>query len=242
MVAAFLMEIVDSSLGMMYGTILSPVLIGYGFESMIVVPAILLSQALGGITGTISHHKYGNADFNGLTKDMKVVLTIVIPGLLAIAIGSIVVLQISKSLLNTYIGILVIIMSILCLVPYRYKFSWSKNMAIGMVASFNKMLTGGGFGPVTSTGKILAGLDPRASVATTTFAEVGICLASFVIYVALFGVKDPLFIVSLCIGAIVGGIIGPYISSIINHDKLRVGIGALGIVSGIWILTKTFIL
>lgn len=33
-IMAFIMEIIDSSLGMMYDTLLSQVLIGYGFERM----------------------------------------------------------------------------------------------------------------------------------------------------------------------------------------------------------------
>jgi len=49
LVAAFLCEMIDSSLGMLYGTILSPVLIIAGFDPLMVVPSILFSQAIGGI-------------------------------------------------------------------------------------------------------------------------------------------------------------------------------------------------
>lgn len=45
----FLCEFIDASMGMMYGTILSPVLIIAGFEPVLVVPSILFSQALGPI-------------------------------------------------------------------------------------------------------------------------------------------------------------------------------------------------
>ncbi|MCK4491684.1 MAG: sulfite exporter TauE/SafE family protein, partial [Candidatus Altiarchaeales archaeon] len=79
-IMALIMETVDSSLGMMYGTLLSPILIGYGFEPQVVVPAILISQAIGGISGTISHHRFENANFRGLTRDTKVMLAMVIPG------------------------------------------------------------------------------------------------------------------------------------------------------------------
>jgi len=235
---AFIMEIVDTSLGMMYGTILSPLLIGYGFEPMLVVPAILISQAIGGIGGTVSHHIFKNANFNGFTTDTKVVLSMVLPGLIAVVLGALVVVSIPKIVLKTYIGILVIIMSVLCLHPYRYEFRWWKHIGIGSVAAFNKVLTGGGFGPVTSTGGILAGLDARVSIATTTFAEVVICLSAFGMYVALFGVKNPVFISSLCIGAVIGGLIGPYISSRVSHKKLRAAVGVLGIISGVWILLR----
>lgn len=38
---AFIMEIIDSSLGMMYGTLLSSILIDYGFERMQIIPYVV---------------------------------------------------------------------------------------------------------------------------------------------------------------------------------------------------------
>ena len=237
-IMAFIMEIVDSSLGMMYGTLLSPILIGYGFEPIIVIPAILISQAVGGISGTISHHKFKNADFKGLTRDTKIMLAMVIPGLFVVMLGVFAAVNLPKLWVKTYIGILVIIMSVLCLSPVRYRFAWWKHYLIGVLAAFNKALTGGGFGPVTSTGGIIGGLESKVSIATTTYAEVFICLSAFVAYIFLYGSVNIVFVSSLCIGAIIGGLIGPYISSRISHKSLRIVVGILGIVSGIWLLLK----
>jgi uncharacterized membrane protein YfcA len=240
-VMALIMEIIDTSLGMMYGTLLSPILIGYGFEPLMVVPAILISQAIGGISGTIFHHKFKNADFGGLTRDTKIVLAMVIPGLVVVAIGVFGAVNLPGLWVKTYIGILVIAMSALCLSPIRYAFAWWKHYVVGTLAAFNKSLTGGGFGPVTSTGGIIGGLKSKVSIATTTFAEVIICLASFVVYLSLVGGMDWVFALALCIGAAVGGIIGPYISSRVSHRLLRRCIGILGIVSGIWLLWRVLL-
>ncbi len=241
---ALIMEIVDSSLGMFYGTLLSPLLIIFGFEPLLVIPAILISQAIGGISGTFFHHRFKNADFNGLTRDTKVAFLMAIPGLIAVVIGALIAVSVPPVILKTYIGVLVIIMSLFCLSKFKFMFKWWKHSIIGAMASFNKVLTGGGFGPLTSTGGIIAGLDPRASIATTTYAEVLICLASFVLYVILYGLSNPLFIIlipNLCIGALIGGMIGPYISNKINQKKLRRFVAVIGIVSGVWILVKIII-
>jgi uncharacterized membrane protein YfcA len=235
---ALILEVIDSSLGMMYGTLLSPILIGYGFEPLVVVPAILISQAVGGIGGTISHQKFKNADFNGLTKDTKIMLAMVIPGLLVVVVGVFAATNLSSLWVKTYIGILVIIMSVLCLSPFRYKFAWWKHYAVGTLAAFNKALSGGGFGPVTSTGGIIGGLKSKVSIATTTFAEVCICLAAFIAYIFFVGNLNIVFVSALCVGAVVGGIVGPYISSRVSHHRLRKCIGILGIMSGIWLLWR----
>ncbi|MDI6916677.1 MAG: sulfite exporter TauE/SafE family protein [Thermoplasmatales archaeon] len=237
-IMALIMEIVDSSLGMMYGTLLSPILVGYGFKPILVVPAILLSQAVGGIGGTISHHRFENADFNGLTRDTKIMLAMAIPGLLVVLLGVFAAVNIPKLWVEIYIGILVVVMSVLCLSPIRYRFAWWKHYAIGILAAFNKALTGGGFGPVTSTGGIIGGLESKISIATTTYAEVIICLASFIAYIFFYGSVNMVFVCLLCFGAIIGGVIGPYISSKINHRVLRILVGVLGVMSGIWLLLK----
>jgi len=239
-VMALIMETVDSSLGMMYGTLLSPILIGQGFEPQVVVPAILISQAIGGISGTVSHHRFENANFRGLTRDTKIVLARIIPGLMVVTVGVFAAVNLPKLWLKTYIGILVIVMSTLCLSPIKYKFAWWKHYAIGALAAFNKALTGGGFGPVTSTGGIIGGLEAKVSIATTTFAEVCICSASFIVYLFFVGV-DWTFALSLCIGAFIGGIIGPYICSRVSHRGLRKSVGILGIVSGIWLLWRVLL-
>ena len=239
-VMALIMEIVDSSLGMMYGTLLSPILIGYGFELEVVVPAILISQAIGGISGTISHHRFENADFRGLTRDTKVMLAMVIPGLMVVTVGVFAAANLPSLWIKTYIGILVIVMSTLCLSPIKYKFAWWKHYVVGALAAFNKALTGGAFGPVTSTGGIIGGLSAKVSIATTTFAEFCICSASFIAYLFFVGV-DWTFALSLCVGAVIGGIIGPYICSRVSHRKLRKSVGILGIVSGIWVLWRVLL-
>lgn len=239
-VMALIMETVDSSLGMMYGTLLSPILIGQGFEPQVVVPAILISQAIGGISGTVSHHRFENANFRGLTRDTKIVLARIIPGLMVVTVGVFAAVNLPELWVKTYIGILVIVMSTLCLSPIKYKFAWWKHYAIGALAAFNKALTGGGFGPVTSTGGIIGGLEAKVSIATTTFAEVCICSASFIVYLFFVGV-DWTFALSLCIGAFIGGIIGPYICSRVSHRGLRKSVGILGIVSGIWLLWRVLL-
>ena len=237
-VLALIMEIVDSSLGMMYGTLLSPILVGCGFEPLLVVPAILISQAIGGIGGTISHHKFKNANFNGLTRDTKITLAMVIPGLVVVLLGVFIAVRLPKLWVETYIGVLVVVMSVLCLSPIRYKFAWWKHYGVGILAAFNKALTGGGFGPVTSTGGIIGGLESKVSIATTTCAEVFICIAAFVAYIVFYGSVDVVFVCSLCIGAIVGGLIGPYISSRVSHKRLRFIIGVLGIIAGVGLLFR----
>ena len=238
---AIVLELIDSSLGMMYGTILSPLLISLGFAPELVVPSILISQAIGGGIATIRHHNYKSANFKGWTSDTKIVAAVVLPGVLACFAGAFVATSIPSWALKTYIGLIAITMGALCLRSYSYKFVWWKIYGIGILAGFNKALSGGGFGPVTSTGKILGGVSPKLSIATTTYAEVPICLLSFLFWVILRGGIEIAFPLALCVGALIGGIIGPWITCKRNASKFRGVIAVLAIIARIWCIAKALI-
>ncbi len=238
---AVFMELIDSSLGMMYGTILSPLLISAGFDAKLVIPSILISQAIGGLIATVRHHRYKSANFIGWTRHTKIVLAVVLPGVLACFLGAFVAVSVPGWALKTYIGLLAVAMGILCVRPYSYQFAWKKIFGIGVLAGFNKALSGGGFGPVTSTGKILAGVNPRVSIATTAYAEVPICLLSFLFWLVLRGGIETAFPLTMCLGAAFGAIIGPWITYKLKSDRLRGIVGILAIISGIWCVVKLFL-
>ena len=59
-IIALICEYMDASIGMGYGTALSPILIIMGFLPLQVVPAVLLGQLVGGLAGGFFHHRVGN--------------------------------------------------------------------------------------------------------------------------------------------------------------------------------------
>jgi hypothetical protein len=112
---------------------------------------------------------------------------------------------------------------------------------IGMIAAFNKALTGGGFGPLTSTGKIVGGVNPKLSIATTTYAEVPICGLAFVFWIIFNEGINYIYPLTMCIGAAIGACIGPWVTFKMKTEKIRKLIGVLAIISGIWCIAKIFV-
>ena len=240
LLAAVLMETIDSSLGMMYGTILAPLLIGLGFSPVDVVPAILISQALGGITGSIQHHRFKNAVFTWRSEDTKVGFIIFSLGIIAVIAGVFLGVKINKFALSLYIAILMLVMGIIVLIGISLKFSWGKISFIGVISAFNKALSGGGFGPIVTSGQLIVGREGKNSVGATTMSEVQICLASFVVWLLVNNrIPSVQLMVALSIGALLGGLIGPYFLSKIKNAKLLTKIVAvMAIASGVFALVK----
>lgn len=259
-VIAFIAEFIDSSMGMMYGTILSPLLIIMGFDPLVVVPSILLSQAAGGFTASMFHHKFSNANFRpktfnptriinkikeigiiksfilGFTKDTKIVFIISALGIIATIFSAIIAVSIPKNILTKYIGILVIAMGIVLLSRAKFNFTWKKMLGIGLLSSFNKGLSGGGFGPVVTAGQVISGNDPKAAIASTTLAEAPICVTAFITYYLAKGFTEWNFLLAMMLGSIAAAPLGAMLTSKIDSTKFKPILGILSLVLGVWVL------
>jgi hypothetical protein len=238
--AAFACEFIDSSLGMGYGTILSPLLIIAGFDPLLVVPSLLLSQSIAGFSAAIFHHRFKNVDFHSKSEDSKVVYIITGCGILAAIIASLIAIQLPKSILKTYIGALVLIMGGILLSKANFAFSWKKISIIGMISAFNKGISGGGFGPVVTSGQLISGRDPKPAIGATTLAEAPICITAFLTYLLLKGMPDWRFVALLIVGAVAVTPIGPFITSKFKSEKLKIGLGGFVVALGGWMLIKTW--
>lgn len=238
---AFVCELIDTSLGMMYGTILAPVLIISGFDPLLVVPSILISQAIGGFIAAGFHHRLGNVYFSRRSIDSKAVYIITTFGLAGVVAALFLVLNIPPWAIKTYIGVLVLAMGIIILSKKRFSFSWKRLSFIGFVSSFNKALSGGGFGPVVATGNIISGLDSKHAVGITTLAEAPICIAAFIGYLLFHTISTWNLAIALTIGAGIAATLGPRITSRFPSPRLRTAIGILALVLGVWTLFKVIL-
>ena len=257
-IMASLAEYVDSTLGMGYGTALTPLLIILGFEPLQVIPAVLLSQLIAGILAGLFHHFAGNVDFKPKTMNMKVIMRKVkeigivesfrrgIPLHLKVAIalalcgiiGSLIAVFVAVSLpklyLRIYIGILVLITGIIILATRnkQYRFSWKKLTLLGMVASFNKSMSGGGYGPIVTCGQILSGLNEKNAIAITSLAEGLICFVGVAAYVLIGNIVDWTLALYLIVGVVPSVPLSAYTVKKTKTGKLRVAVGIFTILLG----------
>lgn len=237
-ILAFFCEFIDASIGMGYGTILAPLLVIFGFEPKVVVPAILLSQAVGGISASIFHNKFGNVNMR--SKDAEMFLVISGGGVLATIAAAIIAVQIPKTVMSYYIGSLVLVMGIIVLARKNFTFSWKKLIGIGILSAFNKGLSGGGYGPVVTGGQILAGNAVKSSVGITTMAEPPICIAGFISYLIMGKGVEWNIVLALSIGAFLVGPIAAYVTKIMDGNRALKLIGIVMVILGIGTLFRVW--
>jgi len=183
-VIVFISEYLDSGLGMGYGTALAPILIILGYDPLKVVPAILVSQLFTDIAACISHHSMRNVNLKFNSADFKVAMLLGLVSTIGVVASVLVAVRIPKWLLTLYIGVLVLAMGIVILATIKRPvfFSWRKIAGISLLASFNKGISGGGYGPLVMGGQLISGVNSKSAVGITAFAEAFTCLIGFIVY------------------------------------------------------------
>ena len=180
-------EYVDSSLGMGYGTTLTPLLLLAGFAPLDIVPAVLLSEAVTGAAAGLFHQRDGNVNFLRDARARRTALLLIALSTVGAIVAALFAVRVSKEVLTLFIATIIIAMGIVILLtvnrPFRYRPGGI--VAIGAVAAFNKSLSGGGYGPLVTAGQVVSGLPPRHAVAITSITESFTCIVGLATYLAL---------------------------------------------------------
>jgi uncharacterized membrane protein YfcA len=179
---AFCCEFVDSSLGMGYGTTLTPILLLMGYELKMIVPVVLLSEFVTGLTAGGFHHIFGNTNFRLRSRDSKIVWVLAGAGIFGASVAVQFLTRVPKFYAQLYFALMITAMGLIILARRnrKYKFSWAKVVGLGLVSSFNKGMSGGGYGPLVVGGQVLSGCEAKSAVGCTSLAESFVCLVALI--------------------------------------------------------------
>ncbi|MCK4821308.1 sulfite exporter TauE/SafE family protein [bacterium] len=240
---AFACELVDSTLGMGYGTTLTPIMLALGYDPIEIVPAVLFSEAITGILAGVFHHEFGNVDLRYGSRDFKVVLTLTSLSIVGVVISSIIAINVPSWVVKLYIGVLVLSLGLFILLNHKreYPFSLRRIAGLGWLAAFNKGISGGGYGPVVTAGQVLSGVRGRNAVGITSLAEGVTCIVGLGIYL-LSGISLtwPL-VASLLLGAVLSVPLSAYIVSRLPAGRLTIIIGGISTALGGYTLVRLLI-
>lgn len=259
-VVALACEYMDASIGMGYGTTLSPILLLIGFTPLQVVPPVLLGQLVGGAAGGFFHHRLGNVslDFRrdeaikkrlrGLgylprSVDSKVIFCLAVCGVFGALAAVVFAINIPGLALKLYIGVMVLAIGIIILIRRnrRSMMSWKGLVVVGLVSSFNKGASGGGYGPLVTGGQIISGREAKNSVGSTTVAEAVVCVVAFVGYLVLKGDIFWPLAAATSVGSVVAAPFAALTVKKVNADRLKLAIGVVTALLGALTLAKALV-
>jgi uncharacterized membrane protein YfcA len=181
---SFVLGLVDLSVGMGFGFTVTPILILLGYSVTDTLPAILASSFIGGVISSLSHQRLGNVDFNIKSRAFKMSILMGAIGIFGIYVGVYFSFNLPEQYSQTYIGIITLLSGVFIQFKKRlkFKFTWVRITLMGLVGAANKGLTGGGYGPIITSGGILSGINEKAAVAIQSLSESFVSLIGFLYY------------------------------------------------------------
>ena len=240
-------EFINATLGMGYGTTLVPILLLLGYPPDVIVPAILLSGFITGLMSGGFHHAFGNVSLRKGSRDWGVILILSSMGAVGVVSAVFAAVCLPEIVQRTYIGSMVLVMGILVYVfrNHRLRFSWPRIILVSGIASFNKGISGGGFGPLVVSGQILSGHGVRNAVGVACLSEGLVCAVGFPLYLLMNGGVGWLsahwqFYVPILAGAAVAAPIASWTTKVaVQRFDMRTVIAVVTCALGAWTLWDT---
>jgi len=146
--------------------------------------------------------------------------------------------------LKITIGVIVLSMGVFILAAAGrvFRFSWGRITGLGLLAAFNKGLSGGGYGPLITGGQILSGVEEKNAIGICSVSEGVTCIVGLITYVIAGKAIAWDLAVPLTLGAFASVPVSAVTVNRISARRLRLLIGvltaALGTLTLVQILAK----
>lgn len=231
---SFVLELVDSGLGMGYGTILTPTMLLLGYSPADIVPTILISELLSGFAASFFHHEIRNVELGFRGRHFKPAAILAAGSVGGVTAGVFLATALPTNYLRTLIGSIILVSGLFVVllsrrgIVYRH---W-KVLSLATVASFNKAVSGGGYGPLVTSGQILSGVAGKSAVGITSFAEAFTCLLGATLFLLKGGYVSAGILIPMCAGALLSVPFSVFAVSRTKEKHLRLIIGVLTMMMG----------
>jgi hypothetical protein len=234
-IPSFLTAVVDIVFGMGFGLTMTPILLLMGYAPHQIVPALLFSSMVGNLFSPVFHHRLRNVDFSLCSQHFNMSMLIGIVGVIGSFVGASVSIGISDFYLGLYIGLLIVSLGLFLLVnkKLRVRFSWLRLAFLGLFGSFNKGISGSGFGPIITTGMIIMNVNEKVAVSIQTFSELFVSVAGFLTFVVTGSQISWDLVLPLSLGVVFSTPLAAFVVHKFDSRKLRTAMGLVTVVLGV---------
>ncbi|HLF47699.1 MAG TPA: TSUP family transporter [Chitinophagaceae bacterium] len=239
LLAGFLAQLVDGSLGMGYGVTSATVLLSTGINPATISASIHTAEMFASGASGYSHYKFGNVN-------KKLFRTLVIPGVIGAILGAVILTKLGNTNTTLLRGLLACYTLFLGI-----KFLWNAfrrqqkkkfrhYKILAGAGGFLDSFGGGGWGPLVTTTLINKGRSPKYVIGSVSLTEFFVTLASAFTFFTLIGVSHWQVILALVIGGLVAAPIAAKLTGKMPRKTAFILLGILVIIWSVRILVKVF--
>lgn len=220
----FCAQLVDSALGMAFGSLSSSLLLSIGFPAQSLSVTVHMAEIFGSSASAISHWRMGNLDKTLLKK-------LALPALAGAVLGALLVTWFNNDflypLMGLYFTVIGSVIIIKALKPKIIRTIKTHREILGFIGGFLDAFGGAGWGEFVSSGLLLRGYDTRTAIGSIVTVEFIIAVAVSVVFFSTVGITSWPAIIALALGAIAAAPLGAYICRKAPSLPLTLGVGFL---------------
>jgi len=229
--AGFLAQLVDGSLGMGYGVTSAIVLLSSGISPAAISGSIHTAEMFASGASGYSHYKFGNVN-------KKLFKALVIPGVIGAILGALLLVFFGNSdfkwlrpLMASYtliLGIKFFLNAFQAPKPKR-KFKYYRTLA--GLGGFLDSFGGGGWGPIVTSTLVNRGRTVKYVIGSVSLTEFFVTMASALTFFSLLGLSHWKTILGLIIGGLIAA---PIAAMLVGKLPRKTAFILLGIIVVVW--------
>lgn len=234
--AGFIAQMIDGTLGMAYGVSCSTILLNLGVSPKVATAAVHTAEVFTtGVSG-LSHIRFRNLDKTLFFK-------IVVFGVTGAVMGAYLISEVfDGGRIKPFISAYLLLLGIVVLIKGIRNKAVEKRETkrAGVLAFFGGLfdaIGGGGWGPIVTSNLINQGKCPRRTIGTVNTAEFFVTFSSTGVFMLLVGVESWKVILGLILGGVIAAPLGAYFASRVNKRTLMILIGiVITLTSGLTVI------
>ncbi len=236
--AGFVAQIIDGTLGMAYGVSCTTFLLHLGIPPLLASASVHTSEVFTtGVSG-LSHLYLKNVD-------KRLFLRLAIPGIVGAIIGAFLLSNVlDGKMFKPYIAGYLLILGILILIKSirepLFKEDIKNVSPLGFFGGMLDAIGGGGWGPIVTSNIIHKGKTPQLTIGTVNTAEFFVTFASTGVFLFFVGMAGWKTILGLILGGVIAAPIGAYLVRFIKPRVLMFLVGVLIIVTSCYNIIASF--
>ncbi len=231
LLAGFLAQMIDGSLGMGYGVTSASILLSTGVGPAAISAGVHTSELFASAASGYSHYRFGNVN-------PRLFRALVIPGLLGAAAGAVFLVWLGEGM-GSWIRPAVAVYTMLIGLkfiwnayrPARVRKRFRRHGWLAAFGGFFDSFGGGGWGPIVTSTLVGNGRSHRFVVGTVSLTEFFITLVSAVTFFVIIGVSHWKVVIGLMAGSLLAA---PFAARLAGRLPRKTAYVLLGVLVIVW--------
>jgi uncharacterized protein len=223
--AGFLAQMIDGSLGMGYKVSSTTFLLSIGLPPVLASASVHTAGVVTSAVSGYSHYRFGN-----FKSDL--IWRLAIPGVIGGIIGAILLTNLPTDLIKPLVAVYLTLMGLRIILK---ALSRSGNIEVpvnttflGLFGGFFDAIGGGGWGPIVTSTLVVNGHEPRFVIGSVNIAEWFVTIIQAITFILAIGETFRWeIIVALMVGGVLGAPIAAWLCQRIPTQRLMLLVGVL---------------